>query len=453
MSVSQEAVWEGVRRWAPSHPSGFALWCKTFLEWTPHSKQNSFGASCAKLLLLICGIRFGKSDVAAARFLYHMFYTPNGRFLNASFSEDQAKIVVLRAYEMAMNGPLRGFVDRVVKSPHLLLVLKNGATLQARSTKDANLLRGKTYHGINLDEGAYCSREDADVLLGRVLDYDGWVSVTSSPPVMKNWLFEWWVDSQTRQMQGDPRHYAETASTYDNPHMPVAGIKALEAKYTELGAQREIRGEFVDNEGATFPIAIVNPAFVDYEPETSPIPPEQWRTRSVMEEILRLVPADQKAPPNYVASFDLARKKAMFAGVVLETSGKQLRGVERVRGSGIPWLEQCRVIEQTQAKWDANVVIDGTGVGDVVDGMLNVAVTPFIFTPKSRAQGIILMQKVFQEGAIVLPAAWSELRTQLLLHTWKEDAEGQSWDDFDALLMALWKANQMNSTLGFSVIA
>lgn len=378
----------------------------------------------------MCGIRFGKSDVAAARFLYHMFFTRKGKFLNASFSEDQAKIVVLRAQELAETGLLAEIMEKPRLSPHLTIRMANGAWLQARSTDDADLLRGKAYHGINMDEGGFCAGDDAGILEGRVIDYDGWLSVTSTPPLLKNWTFQNWVKAQTEQMQGNPRYYAETGSTYDNPIIPVHRIDEMRDKLTDLGFQREVMGEFVDNEGATFPVAIVNPAFVDYQPETSRLPGK-----------------------SYLSAFDLARKKALFAGVTLEVSGAQIRGIERVRGSGIPWTEQCRLIESAQSQWDSSVVIDGTGVGDVVDGMLNIAATPFIFTPKSRAQGIILMQKVFQSGGIVLPASWSELRTQLLLHTWKEDAEGQSWDDFDALLMALWKANQMNSTLGFSVIA
>lgn len=414
----------------PGEPHGFARWSEAFLGWTPHAKQDTFGQSCAKVLLLICGIRFGKSDVAAAKFLYCMFFTPNGRFLNASFSQDQANLVIHRAHALAMNSPLRGFVDRIVLSPHPTLWLKNGASLQARSTSDANLLRGKTYHGINLDEGAFCSKEDADVLMGRVLDYDGWISVTSSPPLQKNWLYAWWIKAHTDQMKGDPRAYAETGSTYDNPLIPVDRVDALRETYTDLGFQREVMGEFVDNEGATFPLSIVNPAFLDYPIE-----------------------ADRLTHGLYVSAFDLARKKALFAGVTLDTSGKQIRGVSRHRGNGLPWVEQCRIIEHEQRRWQSQVVIDGTGVGDAVDGFLNVAATAFIFTAKSRAQGIILMQKVFQTGGIILPAGWHELRTQLLMHTWKEDSEGQTWDDFDALLMALWKSNEMHATLGFSVIA
>ena len=124
------------------------------------------------MLMLVCGIRFGKSDCLAPKYLHHMAFKPNGRFLNVSFSEDQAKIVVSRAIEMAMSSPYRAFVENVVKSPHLTLVLKNGATLQARSLDDANLLRGKTYDGIGDDE-AFGKREEFDVLPGRVIDRDG----------------------------------------------------------------------------------------------------------------------------------------------------------------------------------------------------------------------------------------------------------------------------------------
>lgn len=414
---------------APGKPEAFVRFCRKFLRWHPHPKQEAFGQSVARTLLLACGIRFGKSDSLAPKHLHPMAFSPNGRFLNASFSEDQAKIVVLRAIEMAMSSPYRIFVEKVVKSPHLMLVLKNGATLQARSLDDANLLRGKSYDGISIDEAAFCSRENFDVMPGRVLDRDGWIAITSTPPPIKNWMFELWIKAQSEQMKGNPRYFAETGSTYDNPHIPRHVVDELREKYTELGFQREVMGEFVDNEGATFPLHIVDRAYKGHEIES-----------------------ERKKGGVYVSAHDLARKKALYASIALETSGPQMREVAWHRGSGIPWAEQCRMIEADQAKWDASTVIDGTGAGDVVDGMLNCAVTSFIFTPKSRAQGIIHMQKVFQDGLILLDPAHHQLRTQLLLHTWKEDAEDQTWDDFDALLMALWKANQMNATLGFSVL-
>lgn len=423
---------------APGRPHGFDRWCRALLNWTPHAKQEAFGNSPARILLLICGIRFGKSDVAAARFLHQMFFTPGGRFLNASFSQDQANIVVQRAYDLAANGPLAGFVEKFVHGPHPMLVLKNGASVQARSTADANLLRGRAYHGINLDEGGFSTRDDAMILLGRVIDYAGWVGVTSTPPPMKNWLFEWWVGAQSEQMRGDPHSFAMTGTTYDNARIPITEIDALRERYTELGFQREVMGEFVDNEGATFPMEVVNRIFADYVPEADPIRD----------------PATGKIARSYVTAWDLGRKTTVTSGITLDnTDPSALRGVAQVRLVSAPWPRVFEAIEREQAHWNSSVMMDGTGLGDVVYQSVNVASVPFIFNPKTRTQGILQLQKVTQTpGAIILPLSWHQLRTQLMLHTWKEDAEDQTWDDFDSLLMAVHMAVTAGGVFGFSSI-
>lgn len=433
---------------APGVPGGFASFTEALLRWLPlNDKQNNFGQSTAKLLLLICGIRFGKSDVAAARLLHRMFFTRDGRFLNASFSQDQANIVVERAIALATSGPMAGFVLKVVRSPYLTLVLKNGATLQARSTADANLLRGRAYHGVNMDEGAFAKRTDADVLLGRVIDYAGWVSVTSTPPLVKNWLFEWWVRAMSEQMKGDPRSFAVTGTTYDNPLIPREEIEGLKARYTDLGFLREVMGEFVDNEGATFPMAVVDRVFLPYQPEVSP----------------RLGKSSGNPIGQYLDSWDFGRKTTLTVGHTWDLSGRRypglkgrygIRGVARQRLHGEPWPVQARKVSDTQAYWTSEVCGDSTGVGDVVIGFLECAMTGILFNPKSRGQMILETQKAFQTpGAIVIPDTWHELRTQLLLHTWAEDSEGQTWDDFDSLILGVHHAVNTHRTLGFSVVA
>lgn len=432
---------------SPGKPQGFVRWCRAFLSWVPHSKQTGFGESLAKIILLACGIRFGKSAVAAARFLYYMFFTPNGRFLNISFSQDQATIVVEMAIQMAMSGPLAGFVLRIRKSPHLTLEFKNGATLQARSADDIDLIRGRPYDGIGADEGALLTRADLETLLGRTIDRKGWLAIYSSPKGRSGCFFEWYVEAVREMKRGNPRYWADTGTTYDNPHMPPEEIEFMRNRYTEDGFRQEVMGEFVDREGATFPAEIVERVFgEDY---ALPVAPKQIET----------YPGVWTYPPHNlgasVTAFDLGRKTTVTAGYTFGVSGGNLVGWDRVRLQSAPWALVSRTIEETQAKWKSTLTVDGTGVGDAIVSGLNAAVSPpggTIFTQKLRAQMILETQKAFQTGAIKMHPSWSEARTDFILHTWKEDAEGRTWDDFDAVIMAVHMTQQMHATLGFSVL-
>lgn len=432
---------------APGRPGAFAQWADLMLGWTPHSYQESFGQSEAKNLYLVCGIRFGKSDAAAARYLHRMFYGPGHRYINAALTQDQANIVVERARDLALQGPLAGFVDRYVKSPFPTLILKNDARLQGRTVDDPNLLRGRPYHGAGVDEGAFAKEEAIRLLKGRTLDHHGWTAIYTTPNGMGSWLHVAYVQALQEQSRGNPGYFAATATTYDNPHIPRASLDELRAECERDGRQRwfdqEVLGQFVDMEGATFPVSVLDRIFmtaedrklIGYDIETGPPPPA--RPGHPISGKVRT------PPPIYVAGWDLGRKTTLSVGTVLEVSGERFRGVDLVRHNGTPWPVVEKSIETTQRKWKAHTMIDGSGVGDPIESHLEVPVRPFIFTAKTRSNLITETQAVCHRGGILLPREWNHLYTSMMLHTWKEDAEGQTWDDLDSLMLAIHHANEV----------
>jgi hypothetical protein len=321
---------------------------------------------------------------------------------------------------MAYAGPLAGFVADYRRSPHPTLTFKNGATIQARSTDDADLLRGRAYHGINVDEGAFARSEDVDVLRGRTLDYGGWLSITTTPKG-KNWLFPLYHRALAEMTAGNPRYFAQTGTTWDNPAIPPDEIARIREEYPDRTYRQEIMGEFVDLDGATFPL-------------------------EVLDRIFRAGLVCEDAPVRgriYAAGWDLGRKTTLTVGTVVECSGDPIRAVEQVRLASAPWPAIFGAINRSARHWGANTTIDGTGVGDVVLQSLDVAVTPFIFTARSRAGLITELQSIaHQPNALLIPREWTELYTQMQLHTWEEDASGQTWDDLDSLMLAVHHARE-----------
>lgn len=395
---------------------------KDGLGWIPHAKQSAFGDSLAKVLLLICGIRFGKSDVLAARYLHAMTFTPGGSYLNTGPSQEQANIVVERAHMLAKSGPLIGMIDRYIKSPHPTLYFVNGAKLQARSSDDTDLLRGPAHHGVGVDEAALASQGDIDVLRGRLMDHAGWLALVSSPKG-KDWLYASYVNAEGRQKNGDGRFFAATGTTWDNPIIPRDEIQRMKEDSSERWYRQEIMGEFMDLEGATFPREVLDKVFANgLALETSPI-----------------------KGGIYVVAWDLGRKTTMSVGTVLECSTDTLRVVDVIRLSAAPWPVIYKAIEGAHAKWGAYTIIDGTGVGDVVYESVGVPVTPFIFTRKSRTGLITTLQSVAHKGgSLLIPRETTpDLYMDLLVHTWEEDAEGRTWDDLDSLMLAVHHARDI----------
>jgi hypothetical protein len=419
------ASYDEIASLGPGNPKGFALWCWAYLGWVPHHKQEAFGASEARSLYYICGIRHGKSDAAAARFLYRMFYGAGHRYINAALTQDQANIVVERAHQLALSGPLAGYVDRYIKSPFPTLILKNDARLQGRTVDDPNLLRGRPYNGAGVDEGSFAKEEAVRLLRGRTLDFDGWVAIYTTPNGKGSWLHSAYLKAFWEHEHGNPKFFAATGTTWDNPHIPREALEELKAECEREGRDRwyrqEVLGEFVDMEGATFPASVLERVFrTGLVAETSPIRNEI-----------------------YVTGWDVGRKTTRTCGLTLGCARDPLRGValRTIRPGNWDWNIVYRAIDETARQWGAHTIIDGTGVGDSVPSNVSVIVEPFLFTKRSRGDLITELQSVcHRENGLALPVEWNDLRTQMMLHTWDEDAEGQTWDELDALMLAVHHA-------------
>lgn len=395
------------------------------LGWTPHAKQELFGESTARSLYYICGIRHGKSDAAAMRFLYCMFFGAGHRYINAALTQDQANIVVERAHQIALSGPLACYVEKFVRSPFPTLILKNDARLQGRTVDDPNLLRGRPYHGAGVDEGSFAKEEAIRLLRGRTLDHNGWLAIYTTPKGRGTWLHLEYVRALQEIDRGNPGYFCATGTTWDNPHIPREAIEELkrecEAQSNMRWYQQEVLGEFVDMEGATFPQEILDRVFQSgLVCEPAPIPKHI-----------------------YVTGWDIGRHAAITVGTTLNATEERLRGVDRVRLKNTPFAEQKAQIDGAARHWGAHVIMDATkgSMGVPILETIDTIAEPFEFSRQKRDGLIATLRAVCQTpDGIVLPREWTELYTQMQLHTYEEDVDGFTWDDLDSLMLAVHHA-------------
>ncbi len=324
----------------------------------------------------------------------------------------------------------------VVYSP--FPVLRNeltGSELWARSTqRNCEYIRGHRFHGINYDEAAYGKQSDLEVLLLRIIDFDGWFSITTTPKG-KNWLFELYLETERLMRDGSKDHYVQVGPTLDNPYIPPHALERLKS-LPSRSYRQEVLGEFVETEGATFRYEDLARVFdADWRPESGP-----------------------RADGLYVNAWDLGRKTSRTALTTLaydHITGVEgeLRGVEQRSFAGERWPTIFRAIEDREAYWKAGTIVDSTGVGDVVAQSVDVNPFPFIFTQKSRGELLLRLQKAVETpGRLRLPASWTRLYTQMQLHTAKEDAEGQTWDELDSLALAVFYAQTQTFSSPFAAL-
>lgn len=134
-------------------------------------------------------------------------------------------------------------------SPYPNMTLLGGSTIRFRTAEDPEMMRGPNLSGVWLDEASLMHRDALTINLGALREggEQGWMGCSFTPKGKYHWTYETFVRSKTSDTE------LFHASTYDNPFNAPNFASTLERNYTPLFARQEIRGEFLDIEGAEFP--------------------------------------------------------------------------------------------------------------------------------------------------------------------------------------------------------
>jgi predicted phage terminase large subunit-like protein len=209
--------------------------------------QWEFFLSKAKFSAYIGGIGSGKSFVGCCRILNMpagsrgMVLAPSYKLLQdatiATFWTVLDKLLIPREYVTEFN------------RTELRMVLNNGTEILWRSAENPDLLRGPSLDWVYIDEGAYVSEEAWDIAIGRLRGSVGphiaWI--TSTPNGRStSWIWRLFVEYGER----DQHYHLVNAPTSTNKHLPPDYIESLRAKYSDLQAEQELEGGFVDMAGA-----------------------------------------------------------------------------------------------------------------------------------------------------------------------------------------------------------
>lgn len=145
---------------------------------------------------------------------------------------------------------------------------------------------------------------------------------------------------------------------------------------------------------------------------------------------------------NFVFGIDLARKHDYTVVVVLDVDdGNKVVHLERNQAM---WQTQVGVIKSLyDAFQPVNVVVDATGLGDVVEELLRDAdisnITPFIFTNRTKSEIINKLILAVENNEIKIPEKFQQLIYEL--RWWEWDKKNLVDDCVMALAMAYWGAN------------
>jgi len=409
------------------------LFAREILEVEPHPGQVKWLLSSTKPEnALHTGNRWGKSEVQAIKILHRCFFkirelkynTARGyQAVNASITLDQAKIIFEKAIRL-LKGKRKAeaLVKDITFTPFPHIVFGNGSVFWARSTqRRGEYLLGRDYDYFNFDEVAFEPHPEyvvEQVVMMRLADRAGVLDYTSTPKG-KNWFFrkcEW--------LKAHPQYgYVQNGDARENPYV---SREYLEKKISSLSPNKvaqQIYGLFVDD-----PDQVILEKYISEATSKSSglSPPVSGHT--------------------YCHGWDLARKRTYTVGVTLDITQipYQVVALERFQRE---WKDVYSAIRKRKKEYGGQVIIDSTGLGDVVLSELS-DIKPFGFNfgergGKAKAELISNLQQAHALGKVAYPyventaedgEVWS-LQDELRNFYWDSNTE---CDAVMALALALW---------------
>ncbi len=402
------------------------FFARTFLGIVPHEGQTLWLEKSSKPEnLLVTGNRWGKSFAEAIKIIHHALfrirelqYDRCGKYhiVTASITLDQAQIIFNTVLRILNNNCLiKGLVEKVTVTPYPRILLGNGAIIEARSTqRRGEYLLGNDYDYFIYDEVAF--DHDAEYVINEVIrmrlaDRKGKLDLISTPNG-KNWFYREMKELTDRPAEA----YLQSGDSRDNPYISSDYLE-MQLKYlSDKRVAQNIMGQFVDSGGEIIPSKHIDAALIPgLPPEDIILPRKGCR---------------------YITGWDLARKKTATVGITIEISNGLCNVVALSRIKKWDWNIIISEIRNRQRLYPGGLVIDATGLGDVVISQLgDLNPTAFIFTPKTKAELLTNLE-------------FCHSMCKIKYHRWElPDDDGRVWSLEDELRSARWDDNNTCDSL------
>ncbi|RKX20236.1 MAG: hypothetical protein DRP51_06025, partial [Candidatus Zixiibacteriota bacterium] len=357
--------------------------------------------------------------------------------VTASITQDQARIIFDTVVRI-LNGSCRieGLVRRMTATPYPRLVLGNGAIIEARSTqRRGQYLLGHDYDYFIFDEVAFEQEAEFvvnEVIKMRLADRMGKLDLVSTPNG-KNWFYR-----KMKALKDRPdKAYVQSGDSRENKYISKEYLQIQIEYLSDKRVAQNIMGMFVDSGGEIVPGRYVDEALI----KTGIANSSTGRSQP-----LRL-------RQYYLSGWDLARKRTATVGITIEVVDDIATVVELTRIRKWDWNIILEAIRRQQRTYPGRLIIDATGLGDVVVSQLgDLNPTSFIFTGKSKAE-LLTNLELFHSMRKIKYARWElpdengrvwSLEDELRAATWEDNNQ---CDAVMALALALWPLRQPNKPI------
>jgi hypothetical protein len=256
---------------------------KSFLKrlaphWSPHAGQLEFLTSRARIKVLACGRRWGKTEACAVAILSELVKSKPTRHLILAPTLDQAKLLFDRVaglLDLVADSPSpdpspegggehnphprplslqAGRGERKIRRTPYPQLTYNGHTVTARSGHLGRSLRGNEATHVIVDEAAFVPEElVTEVAMPMLATNNGRLTLISTPHGRNHfWKFF--------QMGLDGEHgvWSRTAPSRESTYVSKSYLEVQRQVLSERAFQIEYEAQFVDAAGTVFPTEIID---------------------------------------------------------------------------------------------------------------------------------------------------------------------------------------------------
>ncbi|MCW5941666.1 MAG: hypothetical protein KIS66_05510 [Fimbriimonadaceae bacterium] len=350
--------------------------------WTPHPGQREFLEHPARIKVLACGRRWGKTDVCAVQTVFALHRTEPTRHLILAPTLDQAALLferVVALLEALFELEGREEAAAVKRTPYPWLRLGPHRVI-ARSGHVGRSLRGNEATHLVVDEAAYLPEATVtEVAMPMLATTNGELALIGTPSGLNHfWRFFEYGRS------GEHGVWSRTGPSSESPHVSREFLAIQRELISERGYAVEYEARFIEAGGSVFRGEAIEAA-------VSPVRRPLGRRDHVCIGVDWGLVGDETAV-------------CVLAG----TQGDAFL-VAMDRFCGQPWLAQVERVAQIAERYPGSQLrVDGTGLGSGPSEFLHARLPghgflSVTFSAAAKAALIQTLAKAFETNALRLP--------------------------------------------------
>jgi hypothetical protein len=299
------------------------------IKYSPHEGQQLFHTSKARFRILSCGRRWGKTISGANDFIRKMRKAGDkavGFCVAPTFWHTQ------KQWKEFMRYCPKQIITNINRGEHKITLIGN-REVWFRSADNPDSLRSEGIDVLWMDEGGQIKEEAWTLALRPALMDKKGIAFFTGTPKGKNWYFMLWTRGQDPTQ---PDYQSWSFPSQNNPYIDPDEVKEFSRDMPERAYQQEILAEFLDEVGSVF--------------------------RNVNSHITGKLETYNHHKMYYMG-VDLAKHVDYTVICILDENG-HLCAFDRF--SRLDWVLMIQRIVNLAQKYNAQTLIDSTGIGDPI---------------------------------------------------------------------------------------